>query len=198
MSNVYVFRNQVLDAHGTVLDREALGLGMALRNCDIAVRRIDGRDLGAHAGSPGPATRPPPQPMSRAVKPPERPQRFRIESEMCDGLVADEREARRPDLMQGAELAQWVPPFGGKARKPLHLFGIKRRVGALRGVCCFCCGGHLSLRSAVLLSRTRGLSSDQELRRLLRGGARAAKKRRSSIQIRFAQLALRRGPSGLE
>ena len=137
------FRLQLLHPAGAIVDLESLAGGMAAGRLDRLRRRVETRHPRTQArqrlGNEPPAAAHIQHPQAR-----ERPQPAPGQGKMADHLVAQEREPRRADAMQRAELAVGVPPFAGEPREAVDLAGIERpgsaawsqpqpwRIGALR------------------------------------------------------------------
>ena len=81
--------DEIFDPLCAIVDRQALRLGVTLRNCDIAFGRIDRRDFGTHScqrfGDKSAATT-----DVESGETFERSQRFRIAGKCLDRLVANE------------------------------------------------------------------------------------------------------------
>ena len=110
-------RRQVLHAPGAIVDVEPLAGGMPARRLDVL--RAPGR-------APSPAR--PGAPAARRSARRRSRRRARAspasgrspacgQGEVADHLVAQEGQPRRPDLVQGAELAARVPPFARPAAR---------------------------------------------------------------------------------
>ena len=89
ISNVAAFGDEIFDPLRAIVDRQALRLGVAFRNCDIAFGWIDRRDIGTHPcerlGDKSATTA-----DVESGETFERPQRFRIAGKCLDRLVANE------------------------------------------------------------------------------------------------------------
>ena len=176
------FGDEVFNAGNAIVDGDGLCFGVRLRDCDIAFGWIDGGNGRAHAcqrlGDEAAAAADIDGRQTR-----KRPQGLRVAAEPVNGGIADEGQARWADLVKGAEFASRIPPFGRQLARSARLVrcrgcGLRRQIAAVRSLCSPVLGrtrqspAHLVKRLCVRRLLPAGF-------RLLRGGARAANKRRT-------------------
>ena len=117
---------QVLGRRRAVVDRHARLLGMQLGDLDVGLRRV-----GADNRRAKPGQRLAKQAAAAAdvedAQALERPCGMRIAAEALRHLVADIGQPDRVELVQRAELAVRIPPFGGQRGKAVDFRSVNGR-----------------------------------------------------------------------